>query len=84
MVFSRENMTVWIVFFLAGSFCQCGKECEKTPKRMFLFLEVVYFTATFPYLVLFIYLIRGFTLHGAWNGVKYMFTPKVCLCVKIK
>ncbi|XP_057196234.1 sodium- and chloride-dependent transporter XTRP3-like [Triplophysa rosa] len=38
---------------------------------------VVYFTATFPYLVLIIYLIRGFTLHGAWNGVKYMFTPKL-------
>uniref|UniRef100_A0A3B5BI51 Transporter n=1 Tax=Stegastes partitus TaxID=144197 RepID=A0A3B5BI51_9TELE len=39
--------------------------------------KVVYFTATFPYVVLFIYLIRGFTLHGAVNGVKYMFTPKM-------
>ncbi|MBN3305528.1 S6A20 protein, partial [Amia calva] len=39
--------------------------------------KVVYFTATFPYLVLFIYLIRGVTLHGAINGVKYMFTPKL-------
>ncbi|XP_022609046.1 sodium- and chloride-dependent transporter XTRP3 [Seriola dumerili] len=39
--------------------------------------KVVYFTATFPYLVLFIYLIRGVTLHGAMNGVKYMFTPKM-------
>uniref|UniRef100_A0A3P9JV59 Transporter n=1 Tax=Oryzias latipes TaxID=8090 RepID=A0A3P9JV59_ORYLA len=39
--------------------------------------KVVYFTATFPYLVLFIYLVRGFTLHGALNGVKYMFTPKM-------
>ncbi|XP_067253285.1 sodium- and chloride-dependent transporter XTRP3-like [Chanodichthys erythropterus] len=38
---------------------------------------VVYFTATFPYVVLIIYLIRGMTLHGAWNGVKYMFTPKL-------
>ncbi|TRY88302.1 hypothetical protein DNTS_016694 [Danionella cerebrum] len=38
---------------------------------------VVYFTATFPYVVLIIYLIRGATLHGAWNGVKYMFTPKL-------
>ncbi|XP_051999665.1 sodium- and chloride-dependent transporter XTRP3-like [Xyrauchen texanus] len=38
---------------------------------------VVYFTATFPYVVLIIYLIRGVTLHGAWNGVKYMFTPKL-------
>lgn len=39
--------------------------------------KVVYFTATFPYVVLFIYLIRGFTLHGAFNGIKYMFTPKM-------
>ncbi|XP_032415154.1 sodium- and chloride-dependent transporter XTRP3A isoform X2 [Xiphophorus hellerii] len=39
--------------------------------------KVVYFTATFPYVVLLIYLIRGMTLHGALNGVKYMFTPKM-------
>ncbi|XP_036372107.1 sodium- and chloride-dependent transporter XTRP3-like [Megalops cyprinoides] len=39
--------------------------------------KVVYFTATFPYLVLSIYLIRGVTLHGAVNGIKYMFTPKL-------
>ncbi|XP_076868241.1 sodium- and chloride-dependent transporter XTRP3 isoform X2 [Brachyhypopomus gauderio] len=39
--------------------------------------KVVYFTATFPYVVLSIYLIRGVTLHGAMNGVKYMFTPKM-------
>uniref|UniRef100_G3NKB5 Transporter n=1 Tax=Gasterosteus aculeatus TaxID=69293 RepID=G3NKB5_GASAC len=39
--------------------------------------KVVYFTALFPYVVLFIYLVRGFTLHGAVNGVAYMFTPKL-------
>uniref|UniRef100_A0A8C6KBD4 Transporter n=1 Tax=Nothobranchius furzeri TaxID=105023 RepID=A0A8C6KBD4_NOTFU len=39
--------------------------------------KVVYFTATFPYVVLLIYLIRGITLHGAINGVKYMFTPRM-------
>ncbi|KAK3515762.1 hypothetical protein QTP70_030469 [Hemibagrus guttatus] len=39
--------------------------------------KVVYFTATFPYLVLVVYLIRGVTLHGALDGIKYMFTPKL-------
>ncbi|KAJ6661954.1 hypothetical protein lerEdw1_012801 [Lerista edwardsae] len=39
--------------------------------------KVVYVTATLPYLVLIIYLIRGLTLHGAANGLMYMFTPKL-------
>lgn len=30
-----------------------------------------------PYCVLIIYLVRGLTLHGATNGLMYMFTPKV-------
>lgn len=37
----------------------------------------VYVTATFPYIVLSIYLIRGLTLHGATNGIVYLFTPKM-------
>lgn len=40
-------------------------------------LQVVYFTALLPYCVLIIYLVRGLTLHGATNGLAYMFTPKV-------
>ncbi|XP_042331391.1 sodium- and chloride-dependent transporter XTRP3 [Sceloporus undulatus] len=39
--------------------------------------KVVYVTATMPYVVLMIYLIRGLTLHGAVNGLTYMFTPKL-------
>ncbi|KAM7063896.1 sodium- and chloride-dependent transporter XTRP3 [Molossus nigricans] len=39
--------------------------------------KVVYFTASLPYCVLIIYLIRGLTLHGATNGLVYMFTPKM-------
>lgn len=34
-------------------------------------------TASLPYCVLLIYLVRGLTLHGATNGLAYMFTPKV-------
>ena len=37
----------------------------------------MYFTATFPYLVLFIFLVRGLTLKGSSDGLAYLFTPDV-------
>ncbi|XP_009329618.1 PREDICTED: sodium- and chloride-dependent transporter XTRP3 [Pygoscelis adeliae] len=55
------------------------EECEKTSSTPYFpsFLQVVYVTASLPYCVLIIYLIRGLTLHGAVNGLVYMFTPKL-------
>ncbi|XP_034456331.1 sodium-dependent neutral amino acid transporter B(0)AT3-like [Hippoglossus hippoglossus] len=37
--------------------------------------KAVYVTATFPYLVLTIFLIRALTLPGASDGLSYLFTP---------
>ncbi|KAM6900053.1 inactive sodium-dependent neutral amino acid transporter B(0)AT3 [Xenentodon cancila] len=37
--------------------------------------KAVYVTATFPYLVLTIFLVRGLTLPGATDGLVYLFTP---------
>lgn len=46
---------------------------------MFSEFQAVYVTATFPYLVLTIFLIRGLTLDGATEGLMYLFTPDVSL-----
>ncbi|XP_059801268.1 solute carrier family 6 member 19a, tandem duplicate 1 [Hypanus sabinus] len=39
--------------------------------------KAVYITSTMPYLILTIFLIRGLTLKGSVDGIKFLFTPDV-------
>ena len=41
--------------------------------------QAVYFTATFPYIVLTIFFGRGVSLEGAGAGVAHMFKPQVSI-----
>ncbi|RUS72522.1 hypothetical protein EGW08_019718, partial [Elysia chlorotica] len=61
-----------LVACLAGVFIICYFSMWK---GILVSGKVVWFTALFPYVVLFILMIRGATLPGAGEGVKYYLTP---------
>uniref|UniRef100_A0A8C8MHY2 Transporter n=1 Tax=Oncorhynchus tshawytscha TaxID=74940 RepID=A0A8C8MHY2_ONCTS len=64
----------WMVLALVSAwtllYVCCIRGIETTGKA-------VYITSTLPYVVLTIFLIRGLTLKGSLDGVKFLFTPDV-------
>lgn len=59
-----SNVISWVVTYL------CIIKGVKTVGK------VVYFTATFPFFILLVLLIRGLTLPGAWDGVYFYIYPQ--------
>ena len=46
------------------------------PYIFICYIQVMHFAAPFPYLVLLILLVRGATLPGAWEGIKFYIVPR--------
>ncbi|KAM4530292.1 sodium-dependent neutral amino acid transporter B(0)AT2 [Odontesthes bonariensis] len=46
--------------------------------------KVMYFSSVFPYVVLFIFLVRGLLLDGAMEGIAYMFYPKLEIWLNVQ
>uniref|UniRef100_A0A3Q0SI78 Transporter n=1 Tax=Amphilophus citrinellus TaxID=61819 RepID=A0A3Q0SI78_AMPCI len=69
----------WIVLALVAAwtllYVCCIRGIETTGKA-------VYITSTLPYFVLTIFLVRGLTLKGSTEGIKFLFTPDVNELIK--
>uniref|UniRef100_A0A915HFM5 Transporter n=1 Tax=Romanomermis culicivorax TaxID=13658 RepID=A0A915HFM5_ROMCU len=62
-------------YYRQGALTTWGRVCPLF--KATFFGQVVWFTAIFPYVVLFSLLIRGLTLPGAMDGIWYYLTPNL-------
>lgn len=79
-------IAMWVIcyFCIWKGVRSTGKVCPNLQKCVYgifitttsvFYPQVVYFTATFPYVMLIILLIRGLSLPGALQGVVYYLLP---------
>lgn len=55
--------------------CKSKRHQHPQGDHLFPSFQVVWVTATFPYVILSVLLVRGATLPGAWRGVLFYLKP---------
>uniref|UniRef100_A0A8D0A4X1 Transporter n=1 Tax=Sander lucioperca TaxID=283035 RepID=A0A8D0A4X1_SANLU len=71
----------WMVLALLSAWTLLYVCCIRGIETHWKGLKAAYITSTLPYLVLTIFLIRGLTLKGSVEGIKFLFTPDVSTVV---
>ncbi|KAG7220004.1 hypothetical protein INR49_009324 [Caranx melampygus] len=69
----RWELALCLLFCWVVSYFSIWKGVRSSGKV--LWKHVAYFTATFPYVMLLILLVRGLTLPGAWDGIRFYLNP---------